>query len=170
MKVENMSIDQKLCMVLCARRFEEEDMEFILECVKNKSLGVVQGHAADPGPLHRILDAADYPIIVVNDAEQGFPTTTLPQIPLNALSACDNPEYCRAFAKGLVNDAKNARFNATWGPVIDILDCDGPVKVGRTFSDDPERVGKLAEVILSVFKQNNYLGCAKHYPGSYGLA
>ena len=113
MNIKNMTLDEKLGMVLCARRFEEEDMEFILELVRKRALGSVQGHAAEPGPLHRILATADYPIIVVNDAEQGFPTTKLPQIPLNALSACNNPEYCRAFAKGIVNDAKNAGFNAT---------------------------------------------------------
>lgn len=169
MNIKNMTLDEKLGMVLCARRFEEEDMEFILELVPKRALGSVQGHAAEPGPLHRILATADYPIIVVNDAEQGFPTTKLPQIPLNALSACNNPEYCRAFAKGIVNDAKNAGFNATWGPVIDILDCDGPIKVGRTFSDDKERVTNLAEIICSVFADNNFLACGKHFPGSYGL-
>ena len=169
MKIEEMTPDQKLSMVLCVRRFKDEDMDFILEMAKKRAIGAVQGHAADPAPLHRILDAADYPIIVVNDAEQGFPTTKLPQIPLNALSACNNPEYVRAFAKGLVRDAKEARFNATWGPVIDILDCDGPVKVGRTFSDDPVRVTELAEVICEVFAENNYLACGKHFPGSYGL-
>ena len=108
-------------------------MEFILELVRKRALGSVQGQAANPETLQRILAEADYLIIVVNDAEQGFPATKLPMIPLNALAACDNPEYCRAFAKGIVNDAKNAGFNATWGPVVDVLYSDGPFKVSRTF-------------------------------------
>ena len=168
MKVEEMTLEQKLGMVLCARRFQEDDMEFILELVRKRALGSVQGQAANPDSLQRILAEADYPIIVVNDAEQGFPTTKLPLIPLNALAACDNPEYCRAFAKGIVNDAKNAGFNATWGPVVDVLYSDGPFKVSRTFSDDPKRVARLAEIICSVFAENNFLACGKHYPGCYG--
>ena len=171
LKIEDLSIEQKIGMVLCARRFWEEDMEFILELVKNHALGSIQPHATQPEVLKRVLEVADYPIIVVNDTEQGFPTTDLPKIPLNSLAACgDNPEYIRAFAKGIVCDAKKAGFNGTWGPVIDILECDGPGKVHRCFSDNPETVAKLSEEIARVFNENHYFSCGKHYPGSSGLA
>lgn len=169
LKIEDLSVEQKIGMVLCARRFEENDMEFILELVKNHSLGSVQGHATRPEIFKRILDAADYPIIIVNDTEQGFPTTKLPKIPLNSLSAARKPEYVRAFAKGIVNDAKKAGFNGTWGPVIDILECDAPGQVHRTFSDDPKVISELSEEIARIFNQNHYFSCGKHYPGSSGL-
>lgn len=170
MKVEEMTIEQKIGMVLCARRFQEADVEFILELVKKRALGSMQPPAGRPELVKEILDAADYPILVVNDTEQGFPTTDLPKIPLISLAACSDPEYCRAFARGIVRDAQAAGFNGTWGPVIDILECDGPEKVHRTFSDNPETVGKLAEEIAKIYKQNHYLSCGKHYPGSSGLA
>ena len=170
LKLEEMTIEQKIGMVLCARRFQEDDMEFILELVKNRALGSVQPQATHPEIIKEILDAADYPILVLNDTEQGFPTTSLPKIPLISLAACNNPEYFKAFAKGVVRDAKAAGFNGTWGPVIDILECDGPGKVHRVFSDDPEIVGRFAEEIAKIYKQNHYLSCGKHYPGSTGLA
>ena len=169
LKIEDLSVEQKIGMVLCARRFEENDMEFILELVKNHALGSIQPHATQPHVLERVLKAADYPIIVVNDTEQGFPTTNLPKIPLNSLSAARKPEYLRAFAKGIVNDAKKAGFNGTWGPVIDILECDAPGQVHRTFSDDPKVISELSEEIARVFNQNHYFSCGKHYPGSSGL-
>lgn len=170
MNVKEMSLEQKIGMVLCARRFREDDVEFVFELVKKRALGCMQPPAGRPELIKDILAAADYPILVVNDTEQGFPTTDLPKIPLNSLAACNNPEYCRAYAKGVVRDAQAVGFNGTWGPVIDILECDGPDKVHRCFSDNPETVEKLAEEIARIYKQNHYLSCGKHYPGSSGLA
>lgn len=57
-------------------------MEFILELVKKRALGCMQPLASQSDLIKRILDAADYPILVVNDTEQGFLTTDLPKIPL----------------------------------------------------------------------------------------
>lgn len=72
-------------MILCARRFREEDVAFVKELIKNRALGCIQGNTRIPGLVEELWADADYPIIVVNDAEQGFPTTDLPKIPLNSL-------------------------------------------------------------------------------------
>ena len=165
LKLEEMTLEQKLGMVLCARRFWEEDMEYVIELVKKRALGCVQLNATEPQKIKRILDAADYPILVINDTEQGFPTSDLPKIPLVSLAACDDEKYYEAFAKGVVRDAKAAGFNGTWGPVIDILKSNGPCSVHRHFSNVPELVAKRAEVIAKIYKQNHYLSCGKHYPG-----
>lgn len=165
LQLENMTTEQKLGMVLCVRRFWDEDMEFILELVKKRAVGCIQLHASQKEKNKKILEAADYPILVFNDTESGFPGTDLPQIPLMSLAASDKDEYYEAFAKGIVRDAKAQGFNGTWGPVIDVLSGDGPCKVHRTFSNDPLKVGERAEKIAKVFKQNHYLSCGKHYPG-----
>lgn len=170
LKLEEMTLEQKLGMVLCARRFQEEDVEYIIERVKNHALGCIQGQAAQPEILEKILAAADYPLLVINDTETGFPTSDLPKIPLNSLAAADDPKYLRAFARGIVSDAQKAGFNGTWGPVVDILECNGPCKVSRCFSDDKKRVAELAAEIAKVYKDNHYLSCGKHYPGSSGMA
>ncbi len=165
LKIEDMTVEQKIGMLYCARRFQEEDIEFITELIKNHSLGCVQLPAGFDDIIGRILSVADYPILVFNDTEAGFPGSDLPQIPLMSLSACDNKEYYRAFAKGIVRDAKNNGFNGTWGPVIDILLRDAPNSVYRHFSDNPQKVAECAEEIAKVYKQNHYLSTGKHYPG-----
>lgn len=163
--IENMTLEQKLGMVFCARRFQEEDIAFIIDLVKKRALGCVQLPAQQPEICKQILDAADYPILVFNDAEMGFPTSDLPRIPMVSLAACDNKTYYQAFAKGLVADAQKAGFNGTWGPVIDVLRDDGPCRVHRHFSDQPQRVAEAAEEISKVFLQNHFLATGKHYPG-----
>ena len=166
-KLEDMTIEQKLGMVFCARRFEPEDVEFIIELMKKQALGCVQLPVNRPEIAERILTQADYPILVITDAERGFPISDLPKIPLMSIAACDNIQYYQAFAKGVVDDAKRAGFNGNWGPVIDILRCDGPCKVSRHFSDNPLKVAKAAEEIAKIYKQNHHLSTGKHYPGGW---
>ena len=164
--IKNMTAEQKLGMVFCARRFRDEDVDFIIELIKKRALGCVQLPVTAPHIIKKILDAADYPILTFNDTEKGFPTTELPLIPLMSLSACNNPEYFKSFAKGIVRDAKAAGYNGTWGPVIDVQGGDGPCKVGRDFSDDPKLVAERAAIMAQVYRDHGYLSTGKHYPGT----
>ncbi len=166
LNAESMTLEQKIGMVLCARRFRPDDVEFIKELIKKRALGSIQLPAYNPEIIEDILSVADYPIIVVNDTESGFPTSDLPKIPLISLAAAGKKEYYEAFAKGIVRDGKKAGFNATWGPVIDIMNGDAPCSVHRKFADNAKDVSKAAEIIAQVYKDNGYLSCGKHFPGS----
>lgn len=165
LKLENLTVEQKIGMVLCARRFREDDVEFILELVKKRALGSFQAPVWKPEIIKKIKDAADYPILVVNDTERGYPTSELPKVPLVSLAAAGKKEYYRAYAKGVVRDSLADGLNGTWGPVIDILHNDGPCKVHRCLSDDGDKVGEIAEEIARVYNENHYFSCGKHYPG-----
>ncbi len=165
LKLEDLTVEQKIGMVLCARRFWDEDVEFVLELVKSRALGSIQAPPWKPEIAKKVKEAADYPIIIVNDTETGYPTSKLPKVPLVSLAAAGKKEYYRAFAKGVVRDAKNDNCNGTWGPVIDILHNDGPCKVHRCLSDNADKVSEIAEEIARVYNQNHYFSCGKHYPG-----
>lgn len=165
LKLEELTIEQKIGMVLCARRFREDDLEFILELVKKRALGCIQAPFQNPEIAKAVKEAADYPIIIVNDTERGYPTSELPKIPLVSLAATGKKEYFQAFAKAVVRDAQADNCNGTWGPVIDILHQDGPITVPRRLSDDPQKVGEIAEEIAKIYNQNHYFSCGKHYPG-----
>ena len=171
LKIEEMTIEQKLGMVFCARRFrQEEDIEFTAEMIKKHALGCVQLPEYNPKVCEKIQEAikeAGYPVLVFNDTEMGFPTSKIPKIPLMALGACDNKDYYRVFAKRIARDAKAAGYNGTWGPVLDVLRADGPCRVYRSFSDDPMVVAEAAEVIADVYRKRRYLSTGKHYPGGH---
>lgn len=169
LQVEDMTEEQKIGMLLCGRRFEGEDLDYTLELIKKRALGCVQVPANHPELVKLIKETADYPILVINDMESGFPTSPLPKIPLMSLSACNNREYYRAYAKGIVRDAKAAGYSGTWNPVLDILIVDGPCSVSRCASDDPLKVAEVAEEIAAIYKQNNFLACGKHYPGGHDI-
>ena len=163
LKLEELSIEQKLGMVFCARGLsvsKEEDLEFVLEMVRNHGLGCVQAPYKEPDVIKKILDAADYPILMVLDTEMGYPTSKLPPIPVMTLAACNEPKYYKAYARAVVTESKEAGCNGSWGPVID---CGAG---HRLFSDDPHRVAFAAEQIAQVFADNHFMSCGKHYPSS----
>ena len=57
LRLEDMTVEQKIGFVLCARRFEEDDIDFTLELIKNKALGCVQAPAEKPELVKKLLDA-----------------------------------------------------------------------------------------------------------------
>lgn len=166
LKLEDLTTEQKLGMTYCARPLNDEDWEFVFELIKKRALGCVQAPPNKPERVKQILEIADYPILIICDCETGFPTSDIPKIPLAALSACNNDEYYRVFAKGVVTEAKKIGFNGTWSPVVDVLYCDGANRVHRMLSDDPMRVAKASEIIARVYKQYGYMSSGKHYPGT----
>ena len=168
LRLEELTTEQKIGMLICARNFyqiNEEDLEYTIDMIRNHSLGCIQVPYDKPYIMEKVKEAADYPIIIITDMEMGCPMSELPPVPMMTLSACDKPEYYQAFAKALVHDAKKLGFNGIWGPVIDVLGGDGPARVYRTFSDDPDYVARAAEQIAQVFADNHFLSCGKHFPG-----
>ena len=164
LKLEDLSLEQKIGMLICARGFGsgedgQQNREFTLELIRNHALGCVQVGIGDDEFLARVKEAADYPILIVTDMEMGFPTSKLPPIPLMTLAACDKPEYYRSFARAVVADAKAAGYNGTWGPNLDIK-CRY-----RNLSDKADFVARASAEIAQVFANNSFLSCGKHYPG-----
>lgn len=167
--LEELTTEQKVGMLFCARRCNKKDeFEQTLEMIRNHSIGCVQVpiNNSTPEIIKAIKEAADYPILIIEDMEQGYPRSGLPKIPAMTLAACDKPEYYRAFAKCIVANAKKEGYNGTWGPIVDILGGDGPCRVSRSFGDTPEKIIKATSEIAAVFKEYGFMSTGKHYPGS----
>ena len=74
LKQEELTLEQKLGMLYCARPFTDRDLEFTLELIKKRALGSVQILPTQPHYMKKIKEVADYPIIIVCDTETGYPT------------------------------------------------------------------------------------------------
>ena len=167
--LEQMTPEQKIGRVLCARRFnDEDDIAFTLELIKKEACGCLQipckGRMKELIKMFR--EAADYPLLIINDMGSGFPPSALPKVPLVSLAACKNHEYTKAFAAAIAKEAREAGYSGVWSPVVDIDQGNGPCKVSRCAGDSPMAVSEIAKDILEVFESYNYSGSAKHYPGS----
>ena len=148
LKLENLTTEQKLGMLYCARPFNDESLEYTLKLIRNHALGSVQVRPNRKEFIKKIREAADYPILIICDTETGFPGSEKQPISRMALSACDRPEFYEVFAKAVATEARAAGYNGTWNPVVDVLKCDGPCKVHRHSSDDPMKVAKISEIVF----------------------
>ena len=142
LSLEQMTPEQKLGRVLCARRFAtQDDIDFTVELIKNQACGAVQlpfnEKTAERVRLFR--EAADYPLLIVNDMERGYPPSALPKVPMVTLAATHNPAYTQAFAAAIASEAQAAGYNGCWSPMVDILAVNGPVSVDRKAGDSPAK-------------------------------
>lgn len=168
--IEQMTPEQKIGRVMCARRFrEQEDIDFTLELVKNQACGALMlpFNETTKDLVKLFRDAAEYPVIIVNDMETKFPLSSTPFVPLMSLSACNNLEYIRAFSANLAKEARECGFSGAWGPVVDLQRDNGiyNCSVGRAFTDNPLDTTALAEEIIKVYDSYNFHATGKHYPG-----
>ena len=165
--LEQMTPEQKLGRVLCCRRLnDQDDIDFTLELVKNNACGAIQ-MIYDAEKRTKLVkafrEAADYPLIIVNDMEQGYPASKLPKLQLGTLAAANNPEYVRLFAAAIAKEAKEDGFNGCWGPVEDIATKATVRLAGAT----PEAVLDVTREINRVFAGYRFHATAKHYPGGW---
>ena len=167
LKLGELTLEQKIGLVICSRGGQnDEDKAFILEMVRKKAVGGIQIAFTDgyKAFIKEIQETADYPILLYNDMERGFPKGQ--RIPSAiALGAANDPELAYEAARITAIEAKAAGFNAVCGPVVDIS-CPGALcKVPRTFGDDLNTISTLGCAMIRGYQDEGMLVMAKHYPG-----
>lgn len=167
LKLSDLTLEQKIGQVIMARGYRDtEDKAFLLEMIKKKAVGGVQIRFDDDYKdfIQEIHEAADYPILLYNDMERGFPKGQ--QIPSAiALGAVKDPVIAYEAARITAIEAKAVGMNAVCGPVVDIS-CPGALcKVHRTFGDDVATISELGCAMIRGYQDEGVLVMAKHYPG-----
>lgn len=167
MKIEELSVEQKLGLVLCARCFDEHNLDFIKRMIKKRAVYCFQIPVAEGNEelIRELRQEADYPLLFINDMEQGYAGSDLPLLPAMTLKACGNMEYVRAFAKGIAANGKKAGYDGNWGPVVDIFPLRKGGNPSRYWGTDVETVTEYTKEIAKVFAESGFLATAKHYPG-----
>ena len=177
LKLEELSVKQKLGMTWVAhvRNFDflpcpGDNMEFVLQMIRDHSLGAVW---VDPGLKNReelmaqIKDAADYPILIITDAEDGFGEHLIGRH--NALGRTGSPELAYTFGKVTGVSAYKAGYNVVCDPVLDMCDancvCGGTM---RSLGSDKYKVTEIGMAMAQGLKDAGVLTVGKHYPSAKG--
>ena len=133
LKFEELSTKQKLGMVMAGivrptgydEKYGtfEENLEFVLELIKNHSLGAVwlnlQSFKVCPDVMDRIKAVADYPILIITDAENGLGEHLIGRH--NAIGVTDNEELAYTFGKVTAITARKLGYNVICDPVVDMV-------------------------------------------------
>ena len=174
LKMEELSVKQKLGMVLCevirsTGDYENFDkrLEDILERIRNHSLGavwVIPRIDRREEVMKKIHEAADYPILIFTDAESGLGEYTIGRA--NALGVTGSEELAYMFGKVTALTARKMGYNVVCCPVLDMV-TDWRVTSAnvRSLGSDKYQVAKLAAAEAQGLHDGGVLTVAKHYPG-----
>ncbi len=171
LKFEDLSVEQKLGMLSVATintRQNPEYEKFVFDLIKNHALGCVwvqQGFCDDdmPGLVKEIRAMADYPILIVQDAESGVEDFMVGKH--SAIGIAGTEEHAYAFGKCIGVTARNMGYNMLCDPVVDLNKAGG----ARSMGGDKEKVAALAVAMARGLHDAGILTVAKHYPGGRNI-
>lgn len=168
-KFEEMTLKQKLSFVHNATLnawCDKEDEDFVIELVKNRAIGSVwvQWSATHPelikNRIRRIREAADYPILIITDAECGFDGYKIGYP--NALSRVKDESYSYAFGKKCGIMAREIGYNVVCNPLLDISFTGS----NRSLGSDLHEIARLAKAQAKGMHDAGVLTVGKHYPSA----
>lgn len=116
------------------------------------------------------------PILVAVDHEGGRVQRFTKQFTLwpsaKQLAASDNPQLVTEVADIMAKELKHVGINWNFAPVADInlTGKDDGVIGDRAFGNNSERVCKMVLAMIRGFQKNQFLSCAKHFPGHGGTS
>ena len=169
LKLVELSTRQKLGMTMTAFLSKKsEQLEYVLELIKNHSLGAVwiQPPRDDlEEVMAKIKAAADYPILIVCDAENGIGDYMIGKH--NSLGCTGREDLAYIFGKAIAVEARKMGFNMLCNPILDMVNgnsaCGGNV---RSLGNDKYKVTALARAEAQGMHDGGVLTVAKHYPGN----
>ena len=169
MKLCDMTLEQKIGHLICARGFNsEEDKEYIIDMAKKGCIGGIQMWNK-PGYkefIDKVRENAGYPILVCADMENGYRGGKYSYPPSIGLAASDDPSLAYKMARVTAIEAKKDGVNVAWGPVVDLAVEGALCRVPRCFSDDFNVISEYAVEMIKAFQDEGMVVTAKHFPGT----
>lgn len=170
LKFEELTVRQKLGMVftplLNRVNPSQEDEDLIFQLIRERALGAVwiqQNFRTPEFYIKKVKELADYPIIIMTDAESGIQTATEKYFVGSHRAISNTGDVKRAYIFGKVLGAVASKmgYNMLCNPVVDIES--GGV---RSLGEDKELVAEYAVSIAKGLHDGGVLSLAKHYPGA----
>ncbi len=172
LKLEELSLEQKIGQLLVARKITDTsdptNREFVYEMLEKRCVGGIQV-ACDENAEREIAEIkhhADYPLLICNDMERGYPCgLTIPS--MLGLAITGDKELAYQVGAVTAIEAKRIGFNTAWGPVVDFTHGYAECVIPRMLGTNREDVAVLANEIMRGYNDNGLLASAKHWASPY---
>ncbi|MBN1959601.1 MAG: beta-N-acetylhexosaminidase [Deltaproteobacteria bacterium] len=112
----------------------------------------------------------DEPLLCSVDQEGGRvarirePATIWPS--MRQLGKLNDPKLVASVAKAIAQELRALNFDINYAPVLDVdSNPQNPIIGDRSFSNNPQLVGKLASAFIAGLQNGGIGGCGKHFPG-----
>ena len=169
LRFQDLTVKQKLGIVhtpLLQIGVVDGGVDYVIEQIKAHSVGIVwvqwgttpEAVSFCEDIIGRLRAAADYPLVIVTDAEDGMSPYRIGQH--SALGTTDTIEHAYAFGKATAIVAKSHGYDMVCNPILDGR------KSGwtRGYGEDKHRIARLAMAETRGMKDGGLLTMAKHYP------
>ena len=173
LRFEELTTEQKLGMiqtVYIRGDYSDGNKEYIYDLIRNRKLGSIWVQFSDNGAqecLDRIKEIADYPILIITDAESGMGDYFVGHH--NAIGCTGDEKYAYAFGKATAVTARKMGYNVVCDPVVDMVNRAAPCSANnRSMGSDKVRVTELAAAMARGLHDGGVLTVAKHFPGGFG--
>lgn len=164
LQFEELTTRQKLGMtftaVLHGGNRTDEDDAFVFDLIRNHSLGAVwiqQGFDNTQEQMAKVKEIADYPILIITDAESGIGEYLVGKH--NAIGCTGSEKHAYAFGKAVGVTARKMGYNVVCDPVVDMIDGSQ-----RSLGTDKYKVAALATAEARGMHDGGVLTVGKHYP------
>jgi len=176
LKIEELSVKQKIGMTMvgfltlgglkCDDFDYDEELEYVLEMIRNHSLGAVWIRLGMPDfekTMKLVKETADYPILIMTDAENGIGEYSIGRH--NAIGCAGSEELAYAFGKVVGVKARELGYNVVCNPVLDMTKGEGICGHNvRSMGGDKFEVTRLAKAEAQGMHDGGVLTVGKHYP------
>lgn len=177
LNLSELSIEQKIGLTMCGHinnkwdeKKTEDNILYALEMIKNHSLGAIWIDRNFDGwedAMRRVKETADYPIIIVSDAEQGFGDRLIGKH--NAVGMTGREDLAYIFGKVTAATARKAGYNVICSPIVDMCNSYQICNMNcRGLGSDKVQVTKLAAAEIRGMHDAGVLSICKHYPNVAG--
>ena len=83
-----------------------------------------------------------------------------------AVGAADSEELAYEAGAARARQLKSVGANWLWWPEVDLANRNSTINWGRLFSDEPEKISRLATAAMKGCQDNGVAATGKHFPGS----
>ena len=174
---DELTMEQKVGMMMLARLpNDQESLDYTLELIRNHALGGIHIMHKRSGPgfffaderemMAKVQEAADYPILICEDMENGYQRgkTVLPYQMMVGATDCE--AYAYEYGKIAAVEARKAGYNLVFGPIVDIAENPESSCVGfRSYGGNREIVSRMAAATIRAYQDCGMIVTAKHFPG-----
>lgn len=166
---EQMSVEQKLGFVYALSLYTDcppEDEEYALALIRERSLGAVwvqweeENAAFLLARIARLRAAADYPLLILTDAESGMDEYKIGHH--NAIGRVGREDRAYTFGRVLGVTAREKGYNVVCCPVLDASENGS----SRSMGADIQKIAALAVAEARGMRDAGILTIGKHYPGA----
>ena len=162
--INELTLKQKLGMLdalFLSPIYSEEEKEYAFRLIRRRELGAIWIQQNVPGAyelVKKVREIADYPILIITDAESGMDEYTIGCV--NSIGRTGSEKHAYAFGKALGVTARKRGYSVVCCPIIDSRQNGSSRQLGSGVSE----VARLGAAIAKGMQDGGILTVAKHYP------